>query len=256
MKNIKLLIENNIATVSFSRPNAMNALNSETLTELNELLNDLSSDDSLKCLILTGEGKSFIAGGDIAEMQQKSISEAAKFSKFGKSTFHKIEVFPVPCIAAINGFALGGGLELAMACDFRIASDTAKFSLPEVNLGLIPGFAGTKRLVQLVGPAYAKYMLYTAEMIDAKEALRINLIQNVVPPKDLINEVMRLAKLISGKGPKAIRTAKRVLAYEPLIEMKKLEEYETEEFSDLFEGEAKEGMQAFLQKREPKWNTK
>ncbi len=253
MKNLNYELKNSIAFVRFNRPAALNALNSETFADLNEVLDELEKVDQLTAIVLTGEGKAFIAGADIAQMKNMTPEEAANFSLIGHDTFNRLENFPVPVIAAVNGFALGGGLELCMACDFRIASEKAKFSAPEVNLGLIPGFAGTQRLQQLVGPGMAKFLLFTANMVDANEALRIGLVQAVYPLDELENEVIKIANTITAKGPKAIRSAKKV-ANEGLINgFTAGAQMEIDAFSKLFEDEGKEGMAAFLEKREPKW---
>ena len=253
METLHLTIRNNIATITFSRPKALNAINSLVFTELNATLDDLEKNNDLKAVILTGEGKAFVAGADIAEMRDKSPDEAKVFSETGHKSFRRLEEFPVPVIAAVNGFALGGGLELALACDFIIASEKAKFSAPEVNLGLIPGFNGTQRLQRAVGIAYAKYLIFTAEMIDAEEAYRIGLVQKVVPPEELMPATMKVAENIASKGPDAVKAAKRAInfgSYNGFIEGG---ENEQVEFSRQFNEQGKEGMTAFLEKRAPKW---
>ena len=253
MKTLNLVTENNIATITFARPKALNALNSQVFTDLNEALNQLENNESIKCVILTGEGKAFIAGADIAEMRDKSPDQAKIFSQIGHDTFNRIENFTIPVIAAVNGFALGGGLEAALACDFIIASEKAKFSAPEVNLGLIPGFNGTQRLTRIVGAANAKYLLFTADMVDANEALRLGIAQKVVSPDELTETVLKIASNILSKGPDAIKSVKRTINYGLSNGYKKGSENEPIEFSKQFNEQGKEGMTAFLEKRKPNW---
>ncbi len=254
MDTLKLTFEENIALISFSRPQALNALNSQVFTELNKVLDELESNKQLRAIILTGEGKAFVAGADIAEMKDKTPGEARVFSQIGHDTFNRIENFKVPVIAAVNGFALGGGLELAMSCDFIIASDKAKFSAPEVNLGLIPGFNGTQRLPRAVGIGFARYMLFTAQMIEATEAVQRNLVQLVTTPEELLNKTMEVATTIASKGPHAIESAKRTINYGQLNGYKEGSHYEMKAFSENFNEQGKEGMSAFLEKRKPNWD--
>jgi len=253
METLRKIIENNIATITFSRPQVLNALNSKVFHELNMVFDELVNVQKLKAVVLTGEGKAFIAGADIAEMKNMTPVEAKAFSLIGHDTFNRIENFKVPVIAAVNGFALGGGLELALACDFIIASTMAKFSAPEVNLGLIPGFNGTQRLYRIVGAAYAKYMLYTAEMVDANEALRIGLAQKIVPIEEFMDATFVITEKIASKGPDAIRAVKRVINIGLEQGYACGSENEKEEFAKQFGEQGKEGMTAFLEKREAKW---
>jgi len=253
MKTLQLTIQDSVAEITFSRPEALNAINSEVFAELNAVLDDLEKNDNLKALILTGDGKAFVAGADIAEMRDKSPDEAKLFSEMGHTTFARIEDFKVPVIAAVNGFALGGGLELALACDFIVASEKAKFSAPEVNLGLIPGFNGTQRLALAVGTAYAKYLIYTAEMINAAEAFRVGLVQKVVLTEELMETVTGIALNIASKGPDAVKAAKRAVNYGVKNGFLKGSENEQVEFSKQFNEQGKEGMTAFLEKRKPVW---
>jgi enoyl-CoA hydratase len=256
MQHLKYEEKNSIATITFSRPDALNALNGELLTELNTLLHTIEKSDTLRVVVLTGEGKAFIAGADIADMKGKNSIEANAFAQLGQSTFAKLEKLPQVVMGAINGFALGGGLELALACDFLIASEKAKFSAPEVNLGLIPGFCGTQRLGRIIGLNNARYYLNTAAMFDAHEALRMGLVQKIVPAEELLNEVLRTAETIVSKGPRAIRALKRVVVEGMEKGFTSGSRKETEEFAQLFENEAQEGMQAFLEKRTPNWQAK
>jgi enoyl-CoA hydratase len=252
---LKTEINDGIALVTISRPEAMNALNTRFFNEMDQLIAELSSDINVKVIVITGEGKAFVAGADIAEMVNKNGDEGTAFSKLGQNTFSSFGKIDVPVIAAINGFALGGGLELAMGCDFRIASTKAKFGQPEVNLGLIPGYAGTQRLPRLTGMGDALYLLMTADMIGAEDALRIGLVQKVVEPEELINETMKIAKLITSKGPEAIRKVKKVVREGMEMSFDDGENLEALEFGTLFgDGmEGKKGMKAFLEKRKPEW---
>jgi len=252
---LKLDIQDNIGIITISRPQAMNALNSAFFAEMDSLLAELSQRNDIKVLVLTGEGKAFVAGADIAEMSNMSEAEGKAFSEKGQSTFEAIEKLHIPVIAAVNGFALGGGCELSMACDFRIASTFAKFGQPEVNLGLIPGYAGTQRLPRLVGLANALYLLYTADMINAEEALRIGLVQKVVEPEQLIPEAVAIAQKIASKGPLAVKKVKKVTRQGLLTDFDNACKLEAEEFGTLFGkgSEGEEGMKAFLEKRKPNW---
>lgn len=246
-----------IAIVTISRPAAMNALNTRFFDEMDHAVMQFSTDIDLRAVIITGDGKAFVAGADIAEMQYKSTAEASNFSRRGQRTFGSFAKLHVPVIAAINGFALGGGLELAMGADFRIASTKAKFGQPEVNLGLIPGFAGTQRLSRLVGLADALYLLMTADMIGAEDALRIGLVQKVVEPETLLETCMNIANLIASKGPTAISRVKAVTIQGYDMTMAAGSELEAKKFGSLFGkgSEGLEGMTAFLEKRKPNWNS-
>jgi len=250
---LKTAVSEGIATVTISRPEALNALNSRFFQEMDHLLADLGQRDDVKVLIITGEGKAFAAGADIAEMAQKTQAEGQEFSRAGQRTFRSLELFAKPVIAAVNGFALGGGEELALACDFRIASAKAKFGQPEVNLGVIPGYAATQRLPRLIGLGNALYLLMTGEMIGAEEALRMGLVQKVVEPDGLLPAAMELAKTICAKGPRAVRLVKKVTRQGLRLDFDAGSALESEAFGSLFENEAAEGMRAFLEKRAPKW---
>lgn len=243
-----------IGILTVSRPEALNALNSMFFKEFNDFLQTIQTAKDLKVLIITGEGKAFVAGADIAEMQTMKVKEGYNFSKIGQDTFSKLVNLEIPVIAAVNGFALGGGCELAMACDFRIASTTAKFGMPEVSLGLIPGYGGTQRLSRLVGLGDALFLVLTGQMVDAAEALRIGLVQKVVEPENLITEAKGLAAKIARQGPHAIKTAKKVIRKGFSIEIDRGFELEAESFSKMFESDGPEGMAAFIEKRKPNWN--
>ncbi|MDP2335488.1 MAG: enoyl-CoA hydratase-related protein [Bacteroidota bacterium] len=253
METLQLIISDQTAIVTFSRPQSLNALNSRVFQDLNRVLDDLETNNNIRVIILTGEGKAFVAGADIAEMKDKSPAEALLFSQVGHDTFNRIENCTIPVIAAVNGFALGGGLELALACDFIIASDKAKFSAPEVNLGLIPGFNGTQRLPRAVGTGFAKYMLFTAQMIEAPEAKQNQLVQLVVPAEELMAKTIEVAHLICQKGPQAISSVKKAVNFGQLNGYQEGGHFEMNEFSNQFTEQGKEGMTAFLEKRKPNW---
>jgi enoyl-CoA hydratase len=249
------LTEDGIAVVTINRPEAMNALNTLFFQEMDRMVEKLSGDPKVKVMVITGSGKAFVAGADIAEMFSKNPEEGSAFSRTGQNTFRSLEKMEIPVIAAINGFALGGGLELAMGCDFRIASSKAKFGQPEVNLGLIPGYAATQRLSRLVGLGDALYLLMSAEMIGAEDALRIGLVQKVFEPEQLMEEVMKIARTIASKGPQAVRKVKAVTRQGFLMDFDKGSELEAEQFGTLFGkgSQGEEGMKAFLEKRKPNW---
>lgn len=252
-KNLKVETTDGVVLVTVNRPEALNALNTRFFEEMDYTIDRVSKDHDAHVMIVTGEGKAFVAGADIAEMVNMTPGQGSDFSRLGQNTFRSLENLDIPVIAAINGYALGGGLELAMGCDFRIASTKAKFGQPEVNLGMIPGYAGTQRLPRLVGLADALYLLLTAEMIDAQEALRIGLVQKVVEPDQLMEETMRIADLIKSKGPKAIKKVKFVTRTGYASDLEKGCELESKYFGSQFKDEGEEGMRAFLEKRKPNW---
>ena len=240
--------------ITLNRPKQLNALNGELMVELGHALKAFDADAQIGCIIITGSEKAFAAGADIAAMAQFSFAEVYNHD-FITRDWETIRSFRKPVIAAVSGFALGGGLELAMACDFRIANTKAKFGQPEVNLGLIPGFAGTQRLPRLVGTANALFLLMSAEMIGAEEALRIGLVQKVTEPEELLNEALRIAKLIASKGPKAVQLIKKVVRVGLAMGFEAGNELEAIHFGSLFGAgsEGEEGMKAFLEKRAPNW---
>ena len=251
---LNILIADRIAVVTITRPAALNALNTNFFKEFNHFLDDLEPRDDVKVLVITGEGKAFVAGADIAEMVHMNPEEGHAFSTFGQRTFDRLEQLAIPVIAAINGYALGGGCELAMACDFRIASKLAKFGQPEMNLGMIPGYAATQRLSRLTGLGNALYLILTAETITADDALRIGLVQKVTEPEMLMEEVMKLASKIAGNGSLAVPVSKRVIRDGISMGFREASELEAVEFGKQFSNEAtKEGMKAFLEKRKPNW---
>jgi len=251
---LKMEVAEAVATVTISRPQAMNALNTGFFREMDGLIAEIAGRADIKVVIITGEGKAFAAGADIAEMVSKTEADARAFSKVGQRTFRSLELLEKPVIAAVNGFALGGGCELALACDVRIASAKAKFGQPEVNLGLIPGYAATQRLPRLIGLGNALFLLLSGEMIGAEDALRMGLVQKVVEPEALLPTAVELAKTIASKGPRAVRLVKRVVREGLLKDFESGCVLEAEAFGSLFENEGAEGMKAFLEKRKPQWN--
>ena len=251
---LKISYTEKVAVVTISRPAALNALNSLFFQELDDFLDHVQKRNDIKALIITGEGKAFVAGADIAEMAGMNAEEGYRFSKTGQKVFDRLGKLDIPVIAAVNGYALGGGCELAMACDFRIASKNAKFGQPEMNLGLIPGYAATQRLSRLCGLGNALYLLLTADTISADDALRIGLVQKVTEPESLMEEVMKLAGKISSNGSDALRFIKEVTRKGIQMDFAEASELEARSFGWLFDQPAtKEGMKAFLEKRKPEW---
>jgi len=250
-KTIAVTKEDDLALVSVERPKTLNALNSEVLTELDAAFDALAGDAAAKVVIITGSGeKAFVAGADIAEMSAMGVSQAKNFAAMWQRVFLKIEQFPKPVIAAVNGFALGGGCELAMACDIRIASEKAKFGQPEVTLGIIPGFGGTQRLPRLVGRGMAKMLIYSGDMIDAQEAYRIGLVQKVVKPEELISEAKSLARRILSRSANAVSLAKAAIDRGMDMDIASAMQHEAFIFGTCFANrDQAEGMSAFLEKR-------
>lgn len=251
---MKPAFHDGVAVVTISRPAALNALNSLFFEEMNHFLDYLQERTDIRVLVITGEGKSFVAGADIAEMVHKNSEEGVQFSIIGQRTFDRLEALPFPVIAAVNGYALGGGCELAMACDFRIASKLAKFGQPEMNLGLIPGYAGTQRLSRLTGLGNALFLILTAETIGAEDAWRIGLVQKVTEPEQLMEETLKIAGRMASNGSLAVAVSKRVIRQGMAMDFTQASTLEAEEFGKLFDQPAtKEGMKAFLEKRKPVW---
>jgi enoyl-CoA hydratase len=252
--NLKISRQQQAAIITIDRPEALNALNSETFDELSDALEKLDSDESVSAIIITGEGKAFVAGADIAELKGMDAFQARAFSLKGQKVFDQMESLDKPVIAAVNGFCLGGGCELAMACDIRVASEKAKFGQPEVNLGTTPGFAGTQRLPRLIGEGRAKELLMTGDIIDAQTALQIGLVNRVVAVEQLMDAAMELAEKIQAKGPAAISLIKSVVHKGLQIDLASGSAMENDAFGLCFaSGQAPEGMAAFLEKRKPKW---
>ncbi|MGZ5469783.1 MAG: enoyl-CoA hydratase-related protein [Candidatus Aminicenantales bacterium] len=252
---LKMEVAEGVATVTVSRPQAMNALNTRFFQEMDSLVAEIAGRTDIKVVVITGDGKAFVAGADIAEMVAKTPDEARAFSRMGQRTFRSLELLEKPVIAAVNGFALGGGCELALACDLRVASTKAKFGQPEVNLGLIPGYAATQRLPRLIGLGNALFLLLTGEMVGAEEALRMGLVQKTVEPEALMPTVLELARTIASKGPLAVRLVKRVAREGLLKDFESGCALEAEAFGLRFGNEGAEGMKAFLEKRKPDWKS-
>jgi enoyl-CoA hydratase len=250
--------QDGIGVVTVNRPKALNALNADTMAELDRLAGAIAKDPAVKAVIITGAGdKAFVAGADIAYMQPLSAADGRTWGKAGQAVFDKIENLPQPVIAAVNGFALGGGCELAMACDIRIASDKAKFGQPEVTLGITPGFGGTQRLPRLVGKGRAKELLFTGDMIDAADAYRIGLVNKVVAPEELMDAAIALARKIMSRGPVAVGLCKAAVNEGLDTDLQTGVAYEAEVFGLCFAtADQKEGMAAFLEKRKPEFTGK
>lgn len=243
-----------IAIVKINKPKSLNALNSEVVTELNHCFTELDKDDSVKVVVLTGEGKAFVAGADISEMSTLNAEEGGNFAKLGMDTFMLIEKLSKPVIAAINGFALGGGCEISLACDLRIASTKAVLGQPEVGLGITPGFGGTQRLARAIGPAKAKELIYTARNVKAEEALAIGLVNKVVEPEELMDEAMNMAKAIAKNSVLAVKYSKKAINAGLQADIDTGMEIEKSQFALCFATyDQKEGMKAFLEKRKPEF---
>lgn len=244
-------VNGQVGVITINRPKALNALNSEVLDDLNAVFDDVDQNE-VRCLVLTGAGdKSFVAGADIGEMSTLTKEEGEAFGKKGNDLFRKIETFPLPVIAAVNGFALGGGNEIAMSCDFRICSDNAVFGQPETGLGITPGFGGTQRLARLVSPGYAKQLIYTARNIKADEAFRIGLVNQVTTQEELLPACLKLANVIAGNAPIAVRNCKKAVNDGLQVNMDEAIVVEEKLFGDCFESyDQKEGMANFLRKKD------
>jgi enoyl-CoA hydratase len=252
-ENVKLEVEGSVALITIDRPKALNALDTRTLTELEQVLEAVSIDRAIRVLIVTGAGeKAFVAGADISEMAGLQTEGARKFAGLGHRVLQALEALPFPAIAAVNGFALGGGCELALACDLIYASEKAKFGQPEVNLGVIPGFGGTQRLTRLLGKTRAKEMIFTGDMIDAAKAKEIGLALEVLAPDRLLPHCREVAQRIAARGPLAVAQAKRVIEAGADADLHTANELERQAFGVLFgTADQKEGMRAFLEKRKP-----
>ncbi|MBQ2063271.1 MAG: enoyl-CoA hydratase/isomerase family protein [Firmicutes bacterium] len=256
-KMLKKEVNEGLAIVTIDRPEALNALNNALLSELKDMFTELRDDEAVRAVILTGAGKAFVAGADIAAMNAMTPIEGREMMVLGHSLMDLIEDMEKPVIAAVNGFALGGGCELSMACDIRIASEKAKFGQPETGLGIIPGFGGTQRLPRLVGKAMAKYLLFTSDVIGADRALEIGLVEFVVPAESLMEEAEKIARKIMANGPIAVGLVKKAVnkGYDlPIREATSLEiELETVAFAT---EDKTEGMTAFQEKRDKHFQNK
>jgi len=251
MENISYEKRENVAILKISRPKFLNALNTQTLMEINQAIENVKNDRDVYVLVITGEGsKAFVAGADIKEMSNMSVFESREFSILGNSVFRKIEELEIPTIAAVNGFALGGGCELSLCCDIRIASENAKFGQPEVTLGITPGFGGTQRLARVVGASKAKELIFTGKMIDANEALNIGLVNKVVPAENILDEALSMANQIAKNAPLAVKMCKVAMNKGIDVDINTGLSYEAEVFSHCFSTEdQKDAMAAFLEKR-------
>ncbi|MGM0783373.1 MAG: enoyl-CoA hydratase-related protein [Pseudomonadota bacterium] len=252
-KLIEVVDDAGVVRLTITRPKALNALNSAVLAELEGVLTELEGRDDLRAVLITGSGeKSFVAGADIAEMREKTPEQARAFASQALRTIKRLETLPVPVVALVNGFCLGGGCELALACDWAVASDNAVFGQPEVLLGVIPGFGGTQRLPRRVGPAMALDLCTTGRKIDAQEALRIGLVNRVMPQAELEAYAEELTKQLGGNGPQAVRAAKQAVHDGMDQDLDSALALETALFAFCFAGEEQsEGMSAFVEKRKP-----
>lgn len=253
MALVELNCEGAVGVITINRPEALNALNPQVLSELKAAFESVDQ-NSVRCVVLTGAGeKSFVAGADIGSMSTMTKAEGEAFGKLGNDIFLMIENFPLPVIAAVNGFALGGGCELAMSCDIRLCSDNAMFGQPEVGLGITPGFGGTQRLARLVGMGMAKQLLYTARNIDATEALRIGLVNAVHPQAELMDAAKKMAATIAKNAPIAVRACKKAVNEGMQVSIDKAVVIEEKLFGDCFETHDQvEGMACFLSREKPK----
>ena len=251
-KNIIFKIEEQIATITFNRPEVLNALNEASLKEFSHAIDNVAENGDISVLILTGAGdKSFVAGADIREFLKFNALKAKLFSEMGHSIVNKLQEMPIPVIAAVNGFALGGGCEVVIACDFIYASENAMFGLPEINLGIIPGFGGTQRLPRLIGKNRAKEMIFTGKMVPAAEAQTMGLVNKVCAQDELMDDVLNVAKIIVAKGKVSLRAAKQAINTGMDVDLKTGCRIEIDAFAIcLASPDAKEGTQAFLEKRE------
>jgi enoyl-CoA hydratase len=256
--NILFEIKDNIALITINRPDKLNALNGKTLEELESVFSEINSNAKVSAVVVTGSGeKAFVAGADIAELNKLDVISAKAFADNGQAVFNKIENFDKPVIAAVNGFALGGGCELALACHIRLASNNAKFGQPEVNLGIIPGYGGTQRLARLINNGRAVEYILTGDMIDSEEAFRIGLVNRIFTQEELLDKAFELAGKIAGKGQQAIRFAFNAIRANHQFSLRDGLKYEASLFALCCGTEDfKEGTSAFLEKRKPEFKNK
>ncbi len=251
--------ENGVAVLTINRADKLNALNGALLEELGSALDAIASDSRVRALVVTGAGmKAFVAGADIGEIAAiQTREDGAEFSRFGQGIFSKIEQLTTPVVMAINGYALGGGCELALCGDIRIASDNAQLGQPEINLGVIPGYGGTQRLARLIGRDRAKYLIFTGERVSADEAYRLGLVDRVVPAADLMDEALKLARSLATKAPRALAFAKMAINEGMEMPLDHALDHEAELFGQVADtDDRREGTAAFLGKRQPKWTGK
>jgi Enoyl-CoA hydratase/carnithine racemase len=250
LKNLLFEVTGRVATVTFNRPAALNALNDDTLVDMDKALTEIENNETIKGVILTGSGKAFVAGADISQMASYNPEQARVYMKMAQDVFNRIESIEKPIMAAVNGFALGGGNELCMACDFRYASEKALFGQPEVNLGIMPGFGGSQRLPRLVNPGIARELLYSGRNVKADEALRIGLVNRVCSPETLLADAMETMTVITSKPAHSLRFCKTAINRGMDTDLYKALQLEIELISLCFAQEdQKEGMKAFLEKR-------
>lgn len=253
MAFVEVTKKDNIAVITMNRPEALNALSKAVFADLEAALDDVENDDDVYVVVITGAGRAFIAGADIAEMAPMNVAEGLAFSELGNRLLMRVDMMEKPTIAAVNGFALGGGCEMALACDIRIASEKAKFGQPEVGLGIIPGFGGTQRMARIIGTGAAMELIYTADTIDANRAKEIGMVNYVVPAEELMDKTMEMAKKICTNAQKAIRVSKMAIRRGIDCDISTAVTYEALAFATCFGTEdQKEGMQAFLEKRKDK----
>lgn len=254
-ENINFEIEDRIATITFNRPKALNALNRALLDEFADAVDRVAMDETVRVLVLTGSGdKAFVAGADITEINQLGPLGGKHFARRGLEAINRLPQIPVPVIAAVNGYALGGGTEMALACDFIYAAESATFGLPEINLGIIPGFGGTQRLSRLIGPNMAREMIYTGKMIDAAEAFRLGIVNRVCAPDQLMTDVLKTAAVMATKGRVALRAAKQAITNGLNVDLASGLALENDAFAlCLASADAREGTGAFLEKRKPEF---
>ncbi|MCI9580677.1 MAG: enoyl-CoA hydratase/isomerase family protein [Oscillospiraceae bacterium] len=249
MSFVTLEAKGPIGILTMNRPEALNALNEQVLRDLDAALDQAAAQDNILVLVLTGAGRSFVAGADIAQMKDLSPMEAKRFGLFGNGVFLKLENFPKPVIAAVNGFALGGGCELAMSCDIRVASEKAKFGQPEVGLGITPGFGGTQRLARIVGTSNAMELILTAKTISAAQAQEMGLVSHVYPPEELMDKALELAQAIAANAQVAVRESKAAIRRGLQTDMATGAAFEAEAFALCFATEdQKDAMTAFVNK--------
>ena len=250
MAFVELEKKDQLAVLTINRPEALNALNDEVISQLDRVLDSIDPAE-VRCLIVTGAGqKAFVAGADIAQMSGLTKVEGEAFGKHGNDVFRKLETLPIPTIAAVNGFALGGGCELAMSCDIRLCAETAVFGQPEVGLGITPGFGGTQRMARLIGPGKAKELIYTARNIKAPEALSVGLVQAVYPAEELMEQAEKMAARIAGNAPIAVRACKKAINDGLQVDMDAAVAVEEKLFGSCFETQdQKNAMTAFVEKR-------
>ena len=250
MAFVEVTKQGNVGIITMNRPEALNALSSAVFADLTKALDIVEKDDEIYVVVITGAGRAFVAGADIGEMATMNVEEGLAFSELGNNLMMRVDLFSKPTIAAVNGFALGGGCELALAADIRVASEKAKFGQPEVGLGIIPGFGGTQRMARIIGTGAAMELIYTADTIDAQRALEIGMVQHVVPAEELMDFALAMANKIASKAQVAIRTSKMAIRRGIDCDISTAATYEALAFATCFATEdQKDAMKAFVEKR-------